>query len=294
MVNCNICDDTKEETVTRRHQTPYHRTFSCSIQHDFNKWVTKKAIKNSKDRHEIPSEAYAKRGHRAIDCALNKVLYLDLIRQHKVPAALCSCNDATKCYDHILHAITNICLQRVGVCPKTCFIMLGTLQQMKHHIKTAYGISHNSYGCVQTPLQGVLQGNGAGPAIWMLISMIPLINMLHTQGFGFKSTNILSGEEYQFTCYTYVVDNTDLIHTGDANTTPQTVFDEMQNMLNHWEEGGLQATGGALVPKNIYWYGIHFHWDPVNYTWHYKTMAKLPRQLRLKNHRQEWETLKCL
>jgi hypothetical protein len=255
-----------------------------------NKRVAKKAIQNAENINEIPSEAYAKRGHRAIDCALNKILTLDIIRQRKVPAALC-CNDAKQCYDRILHAIANICLQRVGVCPKTCFVMLGTLQQMQHHIKTAYGVSTESYGCVQIPLQGVLQGNGAGPAIWMLIS-IPLINMLRTQGFGFKSTNILSGEEYQFACYTYV-DDTDLIHIGDSHTTPQNVFDGMQNMLNHWE-GGLRATGGALVPEKSYWYGIDFRWDPTNYTWHYKTMEELPGTLRLKNHKQEWETLRRL
>jgi hypothetical protein len=93
----------------------------------------------------------------------------------------------------------------------------------------------------------------------MLIS-IPLINMLRTQGFGFKSTNILSGKEYQFACYTYV-DDTDLIHIGDSNTTPQNVFDGMQNMLNHWE-GGLHTTGGALVvPDKSYWYSINFSWD---------------------------------
>ena len=83
-------------------------------------------------------------------------------------------------------------------------------EQMRHHIKTAYGISPQHYGCIQLPLQGVLQGNGAGPAIWMLIS-IPLINMLCTQGFGFKSTNVLSDESYHFTCYTYVNDS-GLIH----------------------------------------------------------------------------------
>jgi hypothetical protein len=255
-----------------------------------NKRVAQKAINNARDMNEIPSEAYAKKGHRAIDCGLNKVLTLDIIRQRRVPAALC-CNDAKQCYDRILHMIANICLQRVGVHPKTCFVMLGTLQQMKHHIKTAFGVSKESYGCIQIPLQGVLQGNGAGPAIWMLIS-IPLINMLRTQGFGFKSTNLLSGEDYQFACYTYV-DDTDLIHIGDDHTTPEHVFDEMQRMLDHWE-GGLRATGGALVPEKSYWYGIDFYWDPTTYKWKYKSITDLPGSLRLRNHRQEWEVLQRL
>jgi hypothetical protein len=73
--------------------------------------------------------------------------------------------------------------------------------------KTAYRISKDWYGCVQFPFQGaVLQGNRAGPTILMLIS-IPLNNMLRSQGFGFKSTNILTGEAlYKFAYYTYVDD----------------------------------------------------------------------------------------
>jgi hypothetical protein len=73
--------------------------------------------------------------------------------------------------------------------------MLGTLQQMQHYVKTAYGTSNTSYGCIETPLQGVLQGNGEGPAIWLLISVL-LINMLRRQGFGFHSSNLLSEETY--------------------------------------------------------------------------------------------------
>jgi hypothetical protein len=136
------------------------------------------------DHTVIPSKVYGKPGHRAVDCGLNKVLSTDISRQKLLPMAICS-NDARQCYDQIVHAVANICLQRVGVHHHTCRVMLGTLQQMKHHVKTAYGTSNTSYGCIEILLvQGVLQGNGAGPAIWMLTTM-PLINMLRTQGFGF-------------------------------------------------------------------------------------------------------------
>jgi hypothetical protein len=52
-----------------------------------NKRVAKNAIQNAKTITKIPSEAYAKQGHRAIDCVLNKILTLDIIRQRKAPAA---------------------------------------------------------------------------------------------------------------------------------------------------------------------------------------------------------------
>jgi hypothetical protein len=157
-------------------------------------------------------------------------------------------------YDRIVHTIANICLQRVGVHPDMCRVMLGTIKQMRHYVKTAYGPSPRSYGCIRILLQGVLQGNGAVPAIWMLIR-IPIINMLRTQGFGFTSSNLLTEEDY-FSCYTYV-DDTDLIHTGAYKTSATLVMAEMQSMLEHWE-GGLYATGGALVPYKSYWYGIDF------------------------------------
>jgi hypothetical protein len=48
------------------------------------------------DKQVIPSEIAAKRGHRAVDCGLNKVLTADIVRQQKLPTALCS-NDAKQC-----------------------------------------------------------------------------------------------------------------------------------------------------------------------------------------------------
>jgi hypothetical protein len=154
---------------------------------------------------------------------------------------------------------------------------------MQHSVKTAYGISDTSYGCIEIPLQRVLQGNGAGPSIWLLTS-IPIINMLRRQGFGFKSSNLLSEENYHFACYTYV-DDTDLIHNGNRHTTPAQVFNEMQRMLDHWE-GGLRATGGALVPRKSYWYGIDFKWNRQKHKWEYKQINELPGSLTLKDHSQ--------
>jgi hypothetical protein len=117
-----------------------------------------------------------------------------------------------------------------------------------------------------------LQGNGAGPAIWMSMS-IPIINMLRTQGFGFQSFNLLTAQKYYFVCFTSV-DDTDLLHTGQPNTTEPKLLSEMQQMLNYWD-GGLKATGGALVPSKSYWYGIAFKWHPTKLKWIYKTISEM-------------------
>jgi hypothetical protein len=195
-----------------------------------------------------------------VDCGLNKVLTTDISRQKILPMAICS-NDTRQCYDRIVHSVVNIFLQRVGVHPNTCHVMLGTLQQMQHYVKTTYGTSNTSYGCIQIPLQGVLQGNGAGPSIWMFIT-VPLINMLRKQGFGFRTQNLLTEEAYYFACYTYV-DDTDLAHNGEHSTPLAQIFGEMQSILDHWA-GGLRATGDALVPSKSYWYGIDYKWNKNN------------------------------
>jgi hypothetical protein len=116
-----------------------------------NKKVARQATQSAIQLEAIPSKAYAKPGFRSNNCGLNKVLTYDILRQRKNPAALCS-NDAKSCYDRIVHSIANICLQRVGVQPNTCQVMLGTLQQMKHYVKTAYDTSERSYGSIHIPL----------------------------------------------------------------------------------------------------------------------------------------------
>jgi hypothetical protein len=121
---------------------------------------------------------------------------------------------------------------------------------------------------------------------------IPLIQMLRTQGFGFHSRNLLTNETYYFACYTYV-DDTDLVHTGTSSTSPTQIFTEMQSILDHWE-GGLHATGRALVPPKSYWYGIDFKWHKTKLKWEYKTIAQLPGSLHMKDHQHDLTLLERL
>jgi hypothetical protein len=121
------------------------------------------------------------------------------------------------------------------------------------HVCTNFGDSDTSYAWLEIPFQGVYQGNGAGPGIWMLVS-IPIINMLKAQGFGFKIINAMSKETFSFVCYAFV-DDTDLVHSS-PDLEVREMMSEMQVVIDTWE-GGLRASGGALVPSKSYWYLIH-------------------------------------
>ena len=244
-----------------------------------NKHVGRIAVRRAELLHLIPAEIYGSRpGYRANICALNKVLTYDVLRQRRFLGALCS-NDALSCYYRILHAIASISLQRMGVSAETCQMMFGTLQDIEHYVATAYGISDQGYGAVEIPLQGIGQGNGAGPSIWLLIT-IPLINMLRDGGYGFRSTTPITGSAYRFVCYTFV-DDTDTVHsTSDATVKYPQLVQEMQCAINTWE-GGLRATGGALSHDKSYWYLMSMQWHHGRQKWTYQSVRDTPASLSI-------------
>ena len=247
----------------------YHALFNQG-----NKRIGRSLTRHAELHNQIPWEAYGSRHqHRAVECALNKVLTTDILRQTHRPGVLCS-NDAKSCYDRILHNVGTLCMRRLGLSPETCHVMFGTLQQVRHYVRTTYGDSASYYQGIEYSLQGIGQGNGAGPAIWLIVS-IPIINMLKAEGFGFHIRTPISAEDVGFVCYTFV-DDTDLIHSPEDERTVEHLITDMQSILDHWE-GGLRATGGALVPTKSYWYLIHFYW--LRDKWHYSTIAQTPGSL---------------
>jgi hypothetical protein len=254
----------------------FHALFNMN-----NKRIGRDMIANAEKLHQIPWEIYGSRKrHRAIECAVNKVLTTDIARQEHRTTALCA-NDAKSCFDRILHSIGTICMRRVGVSEQTCMMMFGTLAQAKHYIRTTYGDSSTAYTCIEIPFQGINQGNGAGPGIWLLVS-IPIINMLKTAGFGFKVRTVLSENAFSFVCYTFV-DDSDVVHsreTNGANDDTRDLVREMQQVVDTWE-GGLRASGGALVPSKSYWFLIHFIFE--NNKWRYANVAETPGSITIRD-----------
>ena len=123
-------------------------------------------------------------------------------------------------------------MQRTGAPPEVPKLLLGTIAELKRHIRTAFGDSTSSYGAVRLPpLQGICQGNGAGPAIWLIVSA-PVIDMLKKEGFGLHMESAISKEYFHFLCYTFV-DDTDLVNSPGMWAFAEEVTDEKQNALEH-------------------------------------------------------------
>jgi hypothetical protein len=93
--------------------------------------------------------------------------------------------DLKSFYDRIVHTAASLSLQRQGIQESEVICMFSTLQDLEHHIRTAFRDSKDTYGgdIWVIPMQGIYQGNGAGPIIWAVVSS-PLLQIMKEEGFG--------------------------------------------------------------------------------------------------------------
>ena len=231
----------------------------------------------------IAREQYGSRkGHTSIDHAVNKRLSYDLMRMFRSPGALCS-NDAKSCYDRILHSIVALAMKRLGMPEPPIECMLRCIQTMDHYIRTTHGDSDISYSSKHAliPFQGVLQGNGASPSIWVAVST-PLLNMMRQAQHGMQITSAISQNKSTVVAFAFV-DDTDLIegHMGESDITADDVMNEMQQAISRWE-GGLKATGGALVPEKSFVYPIDFKFNTAGKV-SYKSVTEIDAHFEVPN-----------
>jgi hypothetical protein len=242
----------------------------------------------------IAREQYGSRkGHTSITHAVNKRLSFDLLRLLRAPGALCS-NDAKSCYDRILHSIASLAMKRLGIPEPPIECMFQCIQQMEHFIRTTHGDSNSSYSSKHTliPFQGVLQGNGAAPSIWVAVST-PLLNMMRTANHGLHITSSISQEQSSIVAFAFV-DDTDLVQGSPnrINITAQEVMENMQEAILRWE-GGLKATGGAIVPEKSFVYPIDFKFNTAGKAT-YKTVEEIGAHFEVPDAQGNTVTLRQL
>ena len=183
-------------------------------------------------------------------------------------------------------------MQRMGVHQAPIVCMFTTIQNLNHYIRTIYGDSSLSFsGKLWTvPIQGVGQGNGAGPQIWAVVST-PVLNMLRAEGYGAFFKSSISGQELSFVGYAFV-DDADLVTTAkDNDENYQVVVEKAQGSLTAWD-GGICATGGAIEPTKSHWYLITFKWQ--NGDWKYASIEETPADISVKDCNGEISNLERL
>jgi len=165
----------------------------------------------------LAMEQYGSRaGLAAIFQSLNMQLFLDVMQQRKIPTAICS-NDATSCYDWIVHRFTALAALHLGVPLTAMEVMFGIIQHLQHFIRTAYGDSLQSFLGTNSskPIQGLGQGNGAGPAIWAIVSSL-ILDSVQNVGYGVKLRSSVAKSKIT-TVGNGFVDDMDLLAADDTN-----------------------------------------------------------------------------
>ena len=207
----------------------------------------------------IPSSQYAKRGNRAIEAAIVKVLYFDYLRINKLNGAFLAM-DLENCFDRMAHPVSSLCTQRLGVSPKITSCMINALCSMKHFIRTAYGDSDVYYtGESNRPFQGGIQGNGAASPIFIAISCV-ILQYIESQILGFSITSAISLTFLSLVAIMYV-DDTDIMLAGASHAdTPHHVALRAQHAATTYQ-AAVHQTGGAIRPNRCPWYSISFKWS---------------------------------
>jgi len=139
--------------------------------------------------------------------------------------------------------------------------MFQTICLMKFFLRMAYGDSSNFYGggLDILPFQGVCQGNGAGPAVWLALS-ICLIHMLHNYGHTSTISSAITLATLALSGLLYVNDSDLFVLADSPSENPLEVIHKLQGNIRLWQ-GGLHATGGSLAADKCSWSLLAFHWQ---------------------------------
>ena len=243
----------------------------CLMEADFNymnKWMGKITMQRAESCQTIAAEQFGSRKHKsAILHAFNKALCFDYIRTTRTNASL-SVLDAKACYDRIPPPLACLCLRRQGLPQNIINASFNTIKDMKHHIRTAFGVSKLSYDRDDTYLHGILQGNGAGPCIWVMLSS-PLLDKMKSDGFG-VTIEVPDQEPLQVVGFAFV-DDVDLIQAlPDENPIPI-----LQEELDNWRQG-LNTASGALEWSKCDIYLLMHRWNMKKTHWAIASKEQCP------------------
>jgi hypothetical protein len=175
--------------------------------------------------------------------------------------------------------------------PKTIINCLFTaLREAIHKVRIGFGDSKSHYdGKVWlVPIHGIGQGDGAGPAIWAVVSS-PLLNVLRKQGFRCEILCPLSSEYFRFVGYAFV-NNTDIIHSA-LNENPDLARTQLQAAIDTWEMS-LKATCGAIIPEKTVWWLVCFNWSGSD--WSYARIQDQPGEFYVSDVINERKVIKSL
>ena len=220
--------------------------------------IGKKMVQGLEKKQFFPQDSFGSRNNLcAIEVPVCRALFFDVVRQRKYNAALGS-YDAQSCYDRVVHSFTSMVCQAVGVPQNTIDCMLKAIQKMRYYVRTAFGDSTTFYDSGEEIFQGLCQGNGAAPALWLLISSF-LLRYLKKKGCSINIPSAISGASLSYVALVYVDDGDFPTIAKKPSESIERVTRRHQRTVKYWSKA-LHTSGGALTPSKCFWYPIQWKW----------------------------------
>lgn len=223
-----------------------------------NKLLGNRIMRHAEKHGTIAPEQYGSRKDKSsIQHATNKALLFDIQRQKKQDSVLMIL-DAEACYDRIPLHIAALCLRRQGLPSSAIRYMFQPIYEMQHNIRTTFGESQQRYSSREHRLHGILQGNGAGPCIWVMVSS-PLLEHLRQNQHGIHLRDSDNNINIIIPAFAFV-DDTDVVETTLKGVFPLT---RPQQALTTWSRD-LWTIGGNLKWSKCFWQWLVFSWNGHN------------------------------
>ena len=234
--------------------------FDAQVNAGFQIFIGRKLIWEAVKMNKLHPASYGSTpGKMASSAVLQKVLSIDQLRLERRAGGLFDC-DAKGCYDRIIPPLAAIHLQALGLEESIATFLARFMFLAQRFVKTKHGVSRNSIRTTHSsPLFGIGQGNGGGPAIW-LAHLTVMFTALSSICSGLV-VYCIKGIEFLCTVGTGYVDDVTLVVSLDRETaqTETNVKKKIQRMASTWEKL-LYVTGGKLELSKCFWTPITWQW----------------------------------
>jgi hypothetical protein len=177
-------------------------------------------------------------------------------------------NDAKSCFDRIVMLLASILAQRLGLDVKVMQLFLRNLSVTKYSVKTAMGISEETYQTTaERTIHGPGQGGRASPGIWAIISCL-IMECMPEGSTGITTIDPVLMTVIQYFTSGFVDDVTlwigNLARSLHGGETPEMILQETQQAIQWWE-GLLHATGGKSELSKCFFYMQYWVFDQEGY-----------------------------
>lgn len=246
----------------------------------------KRMINNAQRKNLLSNSQYALPGMTCQSAVWNKVAFCDILRQSYTPGIITD-YDATAAFDRVLHTITSITCQRLGMPKHATQFLYNLLHNMEFHVVTGYGPSTQSFLNNADPLrpcQGMLQGSSSAPPTYTACTDVAL-TIYNQQATGATIQHPVTGTKHHDASIQFVDDKTGLInnendHTGEHVTD---LFEKANLNSTLWSQL-LWTSGGCLNSTKCFFYFIYPKLDYKTKTHKYHTATSHPGTISIPNH----------